>query len=156
LRSADANPRTIGNTLDVNASDSTLGLPSTGDLTFTGVIATGNNPKAFTVSNSFTYFNGVVNGGTNNNNITKNGPGTLVLGAINTYGKPTLVNAGTLLVDGVIGTNSTTVAGGTLGGTGLITGPVIVQSAGTLAPGTSIGTLSISNTLSLGGTNLME
>jgi hypothetical protein len=67
------------------------------------------------------------------------------------------VNAGTLIVNGVIGTNTVTVANGAfLSGTGLITGPLIVQAGGTLAPGPSIGTLTVSNTLSLAGTNAME
>jgi hypothetical protein len=55
-----------------------------------------------------------------------------------------------------------TVSGGVLGGTGTINGPVTIQPGGTLSPGTnvpgaaSIATLSIANTLSLGGTNYME
>jgi hypothetical protein len=49
-----------------------------------------------------------------------------------------------------------TVTGGTLSGTGVIKGPVTVQSAGRLAPGSSIGVLTISNTLTLSGTTVME
>jgi beta-galactosidase len=72
--------------------------------------------------------------------VTKTGAGTLVLNGTNTY-------------DGV-----TTVSAGTLGGTGSIAAPVIVQSGAALAPGASIGTLSISNTLTLqaGSQTLME
>jgi autotransporter-associated beta strand protein len=156
IRSADATTRTIANTVDV-ALDFVLGSATTGDLIFNGVIATGNAAKTLTVSNSVTTFNGEVQGGVINNNITKAGPGRLVLNAINTYGKPTLVNAGTLVVNGVIGSNTVTVANGAfLSGTGLITGPVTVQAGGTLSPGSSIGTLTISTNLTLAGTNLME
>jgi hypothetical protein len=57
-----------------------------------------------------------------------------------------------LLVNGQIDTNTVTVAGGTLGGSGTILGPVTVSSGGTLAPGTSaIGTLTINNSLTLNG-----
>ena len=49
-----------------------------------------------------------------------------------------------------------TVWGGTLGGDGLIQGAVAVESGGTLAPGASIGILTVSNTVTLGGTTVME
>src|SRR5204863_3900057 len=45
---------------------------------------------------------------------------------------------------------------GTLGGSGLVRGPVTIQAAGRLAPGTSIGTLTISNSLTLAGNTVME
>jgi hypothetical protein len=59
-------------------------------------------------------------------------------------------------VNGVIGTNAVTVTGGALGGNGFIQGPVTIQSAGRLAPGPSIGALTISNSLSLAGATVME
>lgn len=55
------------------------------------------------------------------------------------------------------GSGSVTVAGGTLAGNGIIGGPVTVQSSATLAPGNSgLGTLTISNTLTLGGNTVIE
>lgn len=53
-------------------------------------------------------------------------------------------------------TGPTSVEGGVLGGTGSLLSPVTVLTGGTLAPGTSIGTLTVANTVTLGGTNLME
>jgi hypothetical protein len=48
------------------------------------------------------------------------------------------------------GSGAVTVAtGGALGGTGVISGPVTVQSGGALAPGNPLGTLTISNNLTL-------
>ena len=91
--------------------------------------------------------------------LTKDGTGILSLSGENTYTGPTLVNAGVLAVNGSLAAGSTvTVAGGTLGGNGLIGGPVTVQANGALAPGMSLGLLTITNTLTLsaGSTNLME
>jgi len=70
--------------------------------------------------------------------LTKKGLGALYLNGANTY------------------TGPTTVSNGTLGGTGVILGPVVTTSAATLAPGASIGTLTISNNLTIGGGLLVE
>ena len=62
------------------------------------------------------------------------------------------------MVNGTITAGSVTVNGGTLGGNGSISVPVTVNSGGTLSPGTSIGKLSIYNSLTLadGSTTVME
>ena len=89
--------------------------------------------------------------------LRKDGLGTWILSGANTYSGPTVVSNGTLLVNGSLGaTNTVTVAGGTLGGRGVINGPVTIGASGTLAPGTSIGGLTINNSLTLGGTTVME
>lgn len=98
--------------------------------------------------------------------LTKVGTGTLTLTGNNNYGGVTTVNGGTLLVNGthVQDTSPTTLptagllpfnpgdyvvnSGGTLGGTGIIgdgLDPLLVtiNAGGTLAPGASIGTLSV-------------
>ncbi len=89
--------------------------------------------------------------------VEKQGAGKLVLTGRHTYTGATTVSAGTLLVNGTIGASAVTViTNGILGGNGLIQGPVTIQSAGRLAPGTSIGALTISNALSLSGVTVME
>jgi fibronectin-binding autotransporter adhesin len=67
------------------------------------------------------------------------------------------VVAGTLQLDGAnTHTGPTEVAGGVLSGNGSLLSPVTVLAGGTLAPGASIGILSVTNTVTLGGTNVME
>lgn len=88
--------------------------------------------------------------------VTKQAAGRLTLTGIHSYTGPTTVRAGTLLVNGIIGNSTVTVSNGTLGGLGLIRGPVIIRSGGTLAPGVSIGALIISNSLNLAGNTVME
>src|SRR6185436_20998041 len=78
--------------------------------------------------------------------------GTLNLVNTNTYNGPTTITGGRLNL--ILGTGLTagwvgqlsdspvTVSGtGTLGGNGLVQGNITVNSGGTIAPGTSIGTL---------------
>jgi len=95
---------------------------------------------------------GAING---SGTVTKQGAGRLLLTGAHTYTGVTTVSAGTLLLNGVIA-SAVNVTAGTLGGNGLVRGPVTVQAAGRLAPGTSIGTLTISNSLTLSGVTIME
>ena len=83
--------------------------------------------------------------------LTKLGAGTLTLeptaGTIN-YTGVTTVSGGTLLVDGVTGTNTVAVqSGGTLGGTGTVTGAATVLAGGTVLGGDN----TYSNTLTFAG-----
>ena len=73
----------------------------------------------------------------------------------------TVVLAGTVTANNTnfssTGSGSVTVTGGTLAGNGIIGGPATVQPSATLAPGNSgLGTLTISNTLTLGGNTVIE
>jgi autotransporter-associated beta strand protein len=85
--------------------------------------------------------------------------GLLVLNATNSYTGSTVVSNGTLFVNGVLATASSVnvLAGATLGGNGIIRGPVTLQADATLAPGVGgIGTLTVSNHLTLSGTTVMD
>jgi autotransporter-associated beta strand protein len=89
--------------------------------------------------------------------LTKQGSGTLTLNGANFYSGITTISGGELLVNGSLSSQSTvSVQNGTLGGSGFIGGAVSVGSLGTLSPGDSIGTLTISNALSLAGNTIME
>ncbi|KAF0105072.1 MAG: outer membrane autotransporter barrel domain-containing protein [Rhodospirillaceae bacterium] len=80
--------------------------------------------------------------------LTKTGAGSLNLTAINTYTGPTRVTNGRLAVNGSITSDVTVGAGATLGGAGSIFGSV--TNAGVLAPGNSIGTLTVNGSLVVG------
>lgn len=88
--------------------------------------------------------------------LTKASYGTLTLSDAGAYTGPMTVSGGSLIVNGPLGASSVNVTGGTLAGYGVLTGPVTIQAGGTLSPGSSIGTLTISNSLSLTGSTVME
>jgi autotransporter-associated beta strand protein len=73
--------------------------------------------------------------------VIKQGGGILNLTGANTYTGPTSVMAGTLAVNGSLAGNVTVGAAGTLGGNGTIAG--LVTNNGTIAPGNSIGLLTV-------------
>lgn len=92
--------------------------------------------------------NTVLSNTTNVNHTTgvnKIGTGTLTLAATNTYIGHTSVKAGTLVVNGSLHSNSvvTVATNATLGGTGVVNGETTIN--GMVAPGNSIGTLTVSN-----------
>jgi autotransporter-associated beta strand protein len=93
---------------------------------------------------------GAINNGLANVNLTKRGPGTWTLSGANGYTGPTLVQEGLLRINGsIISANVFVTNTGSLGGTGSIAGPVSIGWGGTLAPGASIGTLTINHHLTL-------
>ena len=102
-----------------------------------------------------TEFDGLITNGTAATvAIIKTGTNTLTLTGANGYSGGTTINGGILQVNNAtgsgIGVGSAIVAtGGALGGTGLISGSVTVNSGGALAPGSPLGTLTISNSLTL-------
>jgi fibronectin-binding autotransporter adhesin len=68
------------------------------------------------------------------------------------------VSAGTLLVNGSLANTSgvSVASAATLGGSGSIGGPTSILAGGILSPGTSPGTLTITNTLSLADTSILD
>jgi fibronectin-binding autotransporter adhesin len=90
--------------------------------------------------------------------LTKAGLDTLTLSGTNTYTGATTVSAGTLLVNGSLANTSgvSVASAATLGGSGSIGGPTSILAGGILSPGTSPGTLTITNTLSLADTSILN
>ena len=88
-------------------------------------------------------------GGTADGGLTKLGTGNLVLSAANEYTGPTIVSNGALIVNGTLASSGITlVSGTTIGGTGTIPG-MTIPSGATVSPGNSIGTLNISDDLTM-------
>jgi autotransporter-associated beta strand protein len=100
-----------------------------------------------------TYAGVIADAGTTS--LIKIGTGMLILsGPNNTYSGTTTVNGGILNVINTNGTATgfgavTIVNNGTLAGNGIISGAVTVNSGGALAPGNPLGTLTLSNNLTL-------
>ncbi len=89
--------------------------------------------------------------------VEKQGDGTLILNADNTYTGNTDVLAGALVVDGSLAGGPVAVADGAmLGGNGTIGGAVTVDDGGAVSGGASIGLLSIDSDLEVQGTLLAE
>ncbi|POR52506.1 outer membrane autotransporter protein [Bosea psychrotolerans] len=104
-----------------------------------GSITTGSaGTLAFNRSDAFAFDNLVLGNGT----LRQIGSGTTILTADNAaFAGTTLVEAGTLSVNGVLG-GTVTVLGGRLQGTGTV-GATTIATGGTIAPGNSIGTLTV-------------
>ncbi|MEQ1859283.1 MAG: autotransporter-associated beta strand repeat-containing protein [Chthoniobacteraceae bacterium] len=157
-----AGPTAInGGTLSISASDNlgnasatntlslaggTLESTGTFDLGSTRAIALGVGGGSFKVTggNSLTV-SGAISG---TSGLSKLGTGTLAVSSDNsaTFSGPTTISAGTFMASNTGGSATgsgdvTVEANATLGGTGHITGNVIVNADGILSPGASIGTL---------------
>ena len=105
--------------------------------------------------------------------IIKVGSGRWTVSGYAVYTGPTIISNGVLAVqNGMSSTNINVAAGAfldvstpgtlylytgqTLGGNGTVLGSVDTTGGGTIAPGSSIGTLTVTNTATLGGIALME
>ena len=138
--------------LQLNGTSPTVGSLSTNATVGTPVIENGvAGTSTLTVGGSAitTYAGLLSNRAAGTLALTKSGSGALELTGANTYSGATSISGGLLKVNNLtgtsaIGTGSATVAAGaTLGGSGFISGAVTVNSAGSLAPGNSVGTLTI-------------
>ena len=135
-----------------------------GDFTFgggggTGNLDTGSGAVTLTADRKVTAagtvssltVSGVIGDGGSGFGLTKAGSGTLILAGANTYTGQTTVSAGTLLINGNESAATGPVVvntGGTLGGVGTIGGAVTVHAGGTINPGQGgVGTLTLSSAL---------
>ncbi|MFA4944194.1 MAG: autotransporter-associated beta strand repeat-containing protein [Lentisphaeria bacterium] len=133
--------------------------PTTANLTIASVTntsaGTGANRLLLDGTSTGSKVTGVISDGTTYaTNVQKDGAGTWTLQGNSTYDGTTLVNVGTLVVNGdnSAANGAVTVANtATLGGSGIIGGATTVNSGGKLAPGTSPGTLTFNSNLSLTG-----
>lgn len=140
-------------TREGSRTNANSGLALRGTRTFNVMDVTGNSGADLTVSTELEASD--ADTGVNQGALIKTGNGTMALNANNTYTGTTLVSAGTLLVNGALGSGAVTVdSNGTLGGgsatAGVIAGNVTVN--GTLSPGSSAGTLALGGNLLLNST----
>jgi fibronectin-binding autotransporter adhesin len=158
LRATTSAVRTVGNAVSVTADTTffSAGTNTDKSLTFTGPTTLSGGNRTFTVDTTGTdspavIFSGAIGDGGNALGLTKAGAGRMILAGVNTYTGPTVVSAGSLLVNGTQAGGSVTVDGSaTLGGSGLIGGAVTVN--GILSPGNSPGLLTV-DSLVLGGSS---
>jgi fibronectin-binding autotransporter adhesin len=121
---------------------------------FTGVfdpssrtLTVGSGGATFDTNGNAISFSNPVGSGSSGS-LTKAGAGSLSLGTANTYTGGTTISGGTLLANNPTGsaTGSGAVVvntGGALGGTGSVAGAVNVTTGGKIAPGASVGTLTV-------------
>ena len=130
-----------GATLALNGFNQTIAsLAGAGMVTMgTGSLTAGGN-------NTSTTFSGTISG---SGGLTKTGSGALTLSGANTYTGLTTVAAGTLTVNGSLAGAVALNNGTVLSGTGQVAG--LVSNGATIAPGNSIGTLTVTGNFTQNG-----
>jgi len=153
LAVASGSTGTLGGTGDtsvttLNLADSTLTNNGTGTVSIGTATVAGGSTGVINGSGDIELTTADVDGTltissvlTGTGSLTKTGTGLLRLTGTNTYTGATTVDEGSLSVDGSVTSSVTVDADATLMGTGTIFGDVI--NNGTVAPGNSIGTLTV-------------
>lgn len=150
---------------DLDISSHSAGVVTIGSIEGSGRVFLGGNSLSVGSNNLSTTLSGVIQdggiaGGTRGS-LSKIGTGTLTLARANTYTGRTTVSSGSLVVSNVAGSatgpGSVKVTASTLGGTGIMNGPVTMGAstgaAAVLAPGISgPGVLTIKKALTFAAT----
>lgn len=155
LIQADGGGLTLANSAGMNGGAYNLTKTGNGTLILNG---NSNSWNSLTLAGGTVAFNSAANlsitssvsGG---GNLSQIGSGTTTLSGDHSgmFGN-LAVSGGKLLVNTTTSAALADVTGGALGGNGTISGPVFIEAGGTISPGTtSIGTLTLSSDLTLGG-----
>jgi autotransporter-associated beta strand protein len=126
-------------------------LAITGDATIANPILVAGDPVFDIVGGTTTTINSSITDSGTPGDLVKQGGGTLILTATNTYTGPTTIDAGILQIDGSITSPTTVNPGGALAGTGTIYRSL--TNDGSVAPGTPAlpGILTVSGNYAQGG-----
>jgi autotransporter-associated beta strand protein len=139
LAANNGSANTFANAISLGGQSGTFNNTGSGKVVLSGPIASNGGLLVFT-GGSFDVLGGISEAGS----LIKEGTGTLTLSGNNSYTGATTVTAGQLTVNGdSSGSVHTVESGAVLGGSGTV-GALVVQSGGTIAPGNSPGTLSVS------------
>jgi fibronectin-binding autotransporter adhesin len=151
---------TLGNGALFDVSGSKAAALTLSDLNGgTSSIVLGDKALTLGTANDTLFAGGIEGAGAT---LVKQGIGTLVLDGFNTYTGLTSVQAGKLVVGGDSSTGARlsgavdVASGATLGGRGRIGGDVALASGAHLAPGNSIGTLTIDGSLDLAKGSVLD
>ena len=164
-------------TLDLNGFNQTVATIEKGQPNVSGVNVSITGGGTLTVNQSAASkdFNGVISDGATATTLIKTNVGNLILSGANTYSGNTTISAGTLALTNsgsIANSTNLIVAGGAtlnvsgvsgsfslaasqrLSGNGTVTGPITIN--GTVLPGSSIGTLTLSGAVTNNGTIMAE
>ena len=127
-------------------------LNSGGTLSFTGTTFDLKGNTLTTTGNGFANFSGTVQNSTGGGSVAvaMGSTGKTAFSGTNTYTGGTTVTSGTLQANNAtssLGTNTTTINGGVLAGTGNTGGAVVVNSGGTITAGSGTGSTDSVSTL---------
>ena len=135
---------------------SDVGTLNLGGAISAGSTATGTRTFTLQGNGSFYLSGSIQNGSATTINLSKTNAGSLTIAGASTFSGSTTNWRGNLFVNGSLASPLVAVTG-TLGGSGVIAGPVTIQSGASLAPGNnSIGALTINNSLTLSGTTIID
>lgn len=135
---------TANGTLNLNNNNQSAALAGSGSVSLGSATLTINNTASDT-------FSGTISG---TGSIIKSGAGTEILSGANTYTGGTTVSVGKLLVNNTsgsgTGTNTVSVTGGILGGTGIIGGATTISSGAIHTAGDAVTLANVSGAGTIG------
>jgi autotransporter-associated beta strand protein len=143
-----------GKTLSTDIVAGTGTIRNAGD--GAGLLAVGAGNGSSTLDGSLA----LLDGASGSLGLAKRGTGTLSILAAQTFSGGLAISGGTVFVNNTsgsgTGTGEVSATGGKLAGDGMISGAVSIYDPAAISPGTTVGKLTINNTLTLSGNTLID